>query len=178
MEKHCIPSRFMEAFECQKIIDKEAARVIASRALQQVVASVDRFDALWDKITIAGLPSCWDPTTLSVLWSLTEYKTCLQKERDRTDILSDKTARLKAETIVSSLHREFVLLHLIKHKVPTEASFNVITEAYIWVEGFAVMLEPSADSQQRCTRFASQIASSFANVPPPVSAIASTPSHP
>ena len=77
VEKHGIPSRFMEVFECQKIIDKEAARVTASRALQQVVANVGRFNAIWDEITTSGLPSCWDPTTPSVLRPLIEYKTRL-----------------------------------------------------------------------------------------------------
>ena len=105
VEKHGIPSRFMEVFECQKIIDKEAARVTASRALQKVVANVGRFDAVWDDITTAGFSSCWDPTTPSVIRPLTEYKTRLQEEKDQTDILSDKTARLKAETIVSSLRQ-------------------------------------------------------------------------
>ena len=96
---------------------------------------------------------------------------------DQTDILSDKTARLKAETIVSSLRQEFSLLHLVKHKIPTDASFDDLTESYIKVEGFTSMPEPAADSQQRCTRYASQVASSSVNVPPPVSATASTPSH-
>lgn len=166
-EQHGIVSRFKEVVECQKIIDKEAARVNASRALQQVAANVEQFDTVWAKITTAGLPSCWDPTNPSMLRSLTEYETRLQEERDRTDILSDKTARLKAETIVSSLRQEFVLLYLIKHKIPTEASSDDLMEAYIKVEGFAAMPEPSADSQQRCTQFASQVASSSANVPPP-----------
>ena len=93
------------------------------------------------------------------------------------NLLSDKTARLKAETIVSSFRQEFALLHLIKHKLPTEASFNNLTEAYVRVENFASTPEPSADSQQRCTQFASQITSSSANVPPPASANPSTPSH-
>ena len=66
-EKHGIPSRFMEVFEFQKIIDKEAARVTASRALQQVVENVGRFDVVWGEITTAGLSSSWDPTTPSVL---------------------------------------------------------------------------------------------------------------
>ena len=62
------------------------------------------------------------------------------------NLLSDKTARLKVETIVLSLRQEFALLHLVKHKLPTEAGFNTLTEAYDKVEGFAAIPEPSADS--------------------------------
>ena len=92
-----------------------------------------RFDAVCGKITIAGLPSCWDPTTPSVLRPLTEYKTRLQEEKDQTDILLDKTTRLKAKKNVSSLCQDFTFLHLINHKLPTKASFNNLTEAYVRV---------------------------------------------
>ena len=94
------------------------------------------------------------------------------------DVLSEKTTKLKADTIFSSLRFEFVLLHLIKHKIPTEASPGDLTEAFIRVEDFVAMPEPSIDSQQRRTLFASQLASSSTNVPPPVSATTSTPSRP
>ena len=102
---------------------------------------------------------------------------CLKQERDRVDALSDKTTRLKAETIIASLRPEFALLHLLKHKIPTEANPSDLTEAFIRVEGFATMPEPAMDSQQRCVQFVSQISSSSANRPPPVSTTASTPSH-
>lgn len=138
---------------------------------------MDRFDVVWNEITVAGLPSCWDPTTPSILQPLIEYKTRLQEEKDRIDVLTDKIARLKGENIVSSLSQEFLLLHLIRHKLPIEAGFNSLTAAYVKVEGFAAMPEPSADCQQRCTQFANQISSSSANVPPPASTTASTLPH-
>ena len=65
---------------------------------------------------------------------------------DWTDILSGKTTRLKDETIVLSLRQEFALLHLVKHKIPTDVSFDDLTEAYIKVEGFASMPKPAIDS--------------------------------
>lgn len=151
MEKHDIPSRFTEAIECCKIINKETARVTASRALQQVVANVGRFEEVWGEIMTVGLPSCWDPTTPAVLLPLDRYIACLQEERDWTDLQTGKAAQLKADMIVSSLRKEFNLLHLIKHKLPTGAGFRALTEAFVEVEGFSTMPEPAADSQQRCT---------------------------
>ena len=57
-EHHGIASRFKETIERQKIIDKESARVIASRAPQHLAASVDRFDTAWAGIAAVRPPSC------------------------------------------------------------------------------------------------------------------------
>ena len=85
-----------------------------------------------------------------------------------------KATQLKADTIFSTLRKEFNLLDLIKHKLPTGVGFHALTEAFIEVEGFSAMPEPTAESQQRCAQFMSQHASSSVNVPPPKSATAST----
>ena len=112
-----------------------------------------------------------------MLLPLTQYTVCLQEERDRTDLQTGKAAQLKADMIVSFLRKEFTLLHLIKHKLPTGAGFHILTEAFVEVEGFSAMPEQAADNQQRCTQFTSQYASSSANVPPPESTTASTLPH-
>ena len=77
-EQHGIVSRHKEALECQKLIEKESARVVASKALQQLIYTVDQFDAVWVEIMIAGLPTCWDSTTPSMLRPLPEYEACLK----------------------------------------------------------------------------------------------------
>ena len=145
--------------------------------VQQVVANVGLFDEVWGEIMTAGLPSCWEPTAPAILLTLDQYTARLQTERDRTDIQMRKATQLKADTIVTVLQKEFNLLYMIRHQLPTEAGFHALSEAFIEVEGLSAMPEPAADSQQRCMQFTSQYASSSANVPPPESATASTLPH-
>ena len=176
--KHGISSRFTEVIECQKIIDKEEARAVASRALQRVIDSVEQFDEVWDEITTSRLPSCWDPTAPVVLVLLDQYTARLQMERDRTDLQMGKATQLKASTIVTVLKKEFNLLYMIRHRLPTEAGIHTLSEAFIKVEKLSAMPEPTLESQQRLTQFMSQHTSSSANVPPPESATASTQPRP
>ena len=65
---------------------------------------------------------------------------------NQTNIPSEKSTRLKPETIVSVLGKEFALLHQVKHKIPVEANYDELTEAYIRTKGFTSMPEPAADS--------------------------------
>ena len=58
--KHGIESRFMEASECQKAVEKESARKLAVDALEKVATSLEWFEVDWAKVTLAGLTSCWD----------------------------------------------------------------------------------------------------------------------
>ena len=88
-----------------------------------------------------------------------------------------KATQLKADTIVTVLQKEFNLLYMIRHKLPIGAGFHALTEAFIEVEGFSAMPEPTVESQQRLAQFVSQHASSSANMPPPESATASTQPH-
>ena len=136
--------------------------------------SVERFDEVWDEITTAGLPSYWEPTTPAVLLPLDQYTTRLQMERDRTDLQMGKATQLKADTIVTVLQKEFNLLYMIRHRLPTKAGLHTLGEAFIEVEGLSAIPEPTVKSQQTLTQFMSQHTSSSANIPPPEFATAST----
>ena len=172
--KHGIPSRFMEINECQKIIEKEEARLAASRVLQQVADIVEQFDKVWDEIITAGLPSCWEPNAPAVLMHPDQYTPLLETERDRSDLQMGKATQLKATTIVTILKKEFSLLHMIKYRLPTNADIHTLGEAFTRVERLSEMPEPNPDSQQRLTQFLTQHASPSTDVPPPASTTAST----
>ena len=58
-----------------------------------------------------------------------------------------KATQLKANKIVTVLQREFNLLYMIRHQLPTGVGFQALTEAFIEVEGFSAMPEPTAESQ-------------------------------
>ena len=53
----------------------------------------------------------------------------------------------------------------MKHKIPVDANYDELTEAYIRAEGFTAMPEPTVETWQRCTNYASLLASSSPNVP-------------
>ena len=149
--KHGISSRFTKVIECQKIIDKEEVRAAASRAFQRAADSVEQFDKVWDEITTAGLPSCWQQTAPAMLVMLDQYTERLQMERDRIDLQMGKATQLKASTIVTILKKDFNLLYMIRHRLPIEAGIHALGEAFIKVEKLSAMPEPTSESQQRLT---------------------------
>lgn len=145
MVKQGIKRRFKEATECQKIIEKESARSMTLNVLEKVAANLEWFEVDWADITLAGLPSCWEPTN-AVLQSLPVYEACLKEVMNQTNIPSEKSTRLKPKTIVSVLGKEFALLHQVKHKIPVDANHDELTKAYIRAEGFTAMPEPAVDT--------------------------------
>lgn len=95
-----------------------------------------------------GLPSCWEPTH-AVLQPLPVYEARLKEVMNQTNIPSEKSTRIKLETIISVLGKEFSLLHQLKYKTLVDANYNELTEAHIKVEGFVAMPEPASDTWQR-----------------------------
>ena len=164
----------MEINECRKIIEKEEARSVASKALQRVADIVEQFNEVWNEITTAGLPSCWEPNAPAVLMHPDKYTALLEAERDRSDLQMGRGTQLKATTIVTALQKEFSLLHMIRYRLPTHADIHTFGEAFTRVERLSEMSEPNPESQRRLTQFLTQHASPSTDVPPPASTTAST----
>lgn len=145
MVRRGIKSRFKEASECQKVIEKASEHSFALRNLEKVATSLEQFKIDWTELTLAGLPLCWEPSNV-FLQPLLVYECRLIEEMNRTNTPSEKFSQLKAETIVSILSKEFLLLHQVKYRIPTQASYAELTEAYIRVETFTAIPEPAVDT--------------------------------
>ena len=102
--KRGIKSRFKEASECQKVMEKEVVRSLALGSLEKMVTGLEQFDAEWTELTLVGLPSCWEPSN-SILHLLLAYESQLMEMMNWTDIPSEKSTRLKAETIITVLRK-------------------------------------------------------------------------
>ena len=146
----------------------------ASKVLLQVADMVERFNKVWNEITTAGLPSCWESNAPAVLMRPDQYTALLEAERDRSDLQMGKGTQLKAITIITALQKEFNLLHMIRYRLPTHADIHTFSEAFTRVERLLEMSEPNPESQRRLTQFLTQHASPSTDVPPPASTTAST----
>ena len=94
--------------------------------LEKMAASLEWFEVDRAEITLVGLPSCWEPTN-AVLQPLPVYEARMKEEMNRTNIPSEKSTRLKLETIVAILGKEFSLLHQVKHKILVNANYDELT---------------------------------------------------
>ena len=64
MAKRGIKDRFKEVVECRRVMEKEVVCNHALGSLEWMVTSLGKFEMEWIELTLAGLPSCWEPTTI------------------------------------------------------------------------------------------------------------------
>ena len=135
----------------------------ALASLLRMNKAIVKFDAEWNEVIQAGLPSCWDNTT-NTLYSLLAYEGKLKVEMNHTDTVSEKTTLLKAEMIIAALGKKFHLLHHVKYWLPTQMNYVDLTETHLLVEAFSAIPEHAGDTWQRCFKYANR----------PVTAVTST----
>ena len=104
---------FRTVMDVRKMIEKENSRVNTLGFLALVSKGVEKFDQEWHKLVKIGLPPCWDPQSGALL-PLTAYDQKMSEIMCNADISLEKTARLKAKTIIVALRKEFFLLYHLK----------------------------------------------------------------
>lgn len=148
-----ITDRFRGVMEVRRVIEKETARAKALICLEQVAQGVGQFNREWDQLVEAGLPSCWDPET-AAFSGLTVYEQKLTEIMNQANLPLEKIARLKAETIIVALSKEFSLLCQIKQCFAIRVDYTELTDIQALVETFVTMPPPGESAWQKCNEYA------------------------
>ena len=81
LEENEIKDRILYAVEINKMIVKNDYRKATEKKLMEIKEAVSQFDKLFDKITRAGLPSCWGVGGSLLSWDSYENLLVLKKSK-------------------------------------------------------------------------------------------------
>lgn len=150
--------------EINKMIVKNLYRKIADAKLMEVKQAVMKFNTDFDKITRAGLPSCWDQQ--GNLLPQETYETLLIEAKRKIGSTHERTTVLKGATIINYLHRDFHILWLMRTRFMEKPTYKMITNFIM--ENTKFSKSPSSDTgiQKKCKEWMSLTTTSAEARPP------------